>query len=247
MQHRVGLGRRAGEQTSIGRRVYMLDKMGTCCLLCGVNITPRPTPDLGDVRRRTLLDAAVSAFSRFGFRKTSMDDVARAAGVSRQGLYLVFSTKEELFRCALEHTLSSQLDAAIRVLSCNEKNSEERLIAGCDEWSGRFAGGFVGDAADLMCAGNSLAGETVRHYEERFEQALAQAFSAPPMNTLCRNAGVQPAEAARALHATARGLKHSCSSRQDFRQAIGAAVRMFCAPIAQQAKPPAQQLKRRQA
>jgi len=220
-----------------------------------VNITTRPTPDhpapdhrtpdLTEVRRRALLDAAVSVFTRFGFRKTSMDDVARAAGVSRQGLYLVFSTKEELFRRALDHTLSGQLHAAVCVLSCSKKSLEERLIAACDEWSGRFAGGFVGDAADLMCAGTSLAGDTVRHYEEHFEQALAQAFAAPPTNTLCRNAGVQPAEAARALHATARGLKHSCSSRQDFRQAVGAAVRMFCAPLAQQPKPPAQQIKRR--
>ena len=176
-----------------------------------------------------------------------MDDVARAAGVSRQGLYLIFSNKEELFRRALDHSLSSQLNAALCVLSRNDKSAEERLIAACDEWSGRFAGGFVGDAADLLCAGTALAGETMRHYEERFEQALTQAFAAPPADTLCRNAGVQPAEAARALHATARGLKHSCSSRQDFRQAVGVAVRMFCAPLAQQAKPQAQQLKRRQA
>jgi AcrR family transcriptional regulator len=212
-----------------------------------MNITSLPTPDLSEVRRRAVLDAAVSVFARFGFRKTSMDDVARAAGVSRQGLYLIFSTKEELFRRALDHSLSNQLNAALCVLSQGEKSLEERLIAACDEWSGRFAGGFVGDAADLMCAGTSLAGDTMRHYEGRFEQALAAAFAAPPTNTLCRNAGVQPAQAARALHATARGLKHTSSSRQDFHDAVGAAVRMFCAPLAQQRKPPAQQIKKRQA
>ena len=32
--------------------------------------------------------------ARYGFKKTSMDDVAQAAGVSRQGLYLYFDTKE---------------------------------------------------------------------------------------------------------------------------------------------------------
>ena len=43
----------------------------------------------GDSRREALLEAAVGVFARYGFRKTSMDEVARAAGVSRQGLYLL--------------------------------------------------------------------------------------------------------------------------------------------------------------
>jgi AcrR family transcriptional regulator len=198
-----------------------------------VNILSSPLAELSDARRRALLEAAVAVFSRFGFRKTSMDDVARAAGVSRQGLYLVFSSKEELFRRALDHLLSSQLNAAVAVLSQGQKGLAERLIAACDEWSGRFVGAFAGDAADLMCAGSSLAGDSMRLYEERFEKALAQALAESPMNTICRNAGVQPAELARVLHAAARGLKHTSSSREDFRKAIGVAVSMFCAPLAQ--------------
>jgi AcrR family transcriptional regulator len=165
-----------------------------------------------------------------------MDDVARAAGVSRQGLYLLFSNKEELFRRALDHSLSSQLSAALAVLSENNNSLEVRLIAACEEWSGRFVEAFGADAADLMCAGTSLAGETMRHYAARFEQALAAALAASPMDIVCRNLGVCPAQVARALHATARGLKQSCSSRQDFRQAIAVAVRMFCARSSQQSK-----------
>ncbi len=178
----------------------------------------------------------MTVFSRFGFRKASMDDVARAAGVSRQGLYLVFSNKEELFRRALEYLLSSQLDAALAVLARNDESLEERLIGACDEWAGRCTGALGGDAADLMCASTSLAGATMRHYEERFEGAVCDALAYSPMNTFCESIGVQPAEVARALHATVRGLKHTASSRPDFRKAIGAAVRMYCAPLAQPAK-----------
>ena len=193
------------------------------------------TPEISDVRRCALLDAAVGVFTRFGFRKTSMDDVARAAGVSRQGLYLLFSNKEELFRRALDHSLSRQLTAAIDVLCRQENSLEERLIAACDEWSGRFVDSLGTDAADLMCAGTSLAGETLRHYEVRFEEALADALAASPMARVCKNAGVEPAQAAHTLHATARGLKHGCGSRQDFRDGMTVAVRMFCAPLSQRA------------
>ena len=64
-----------------------------------------------DPRRRKLMDAALGIFVRFGFRKTSMDEVARAAGVSRQVLYLHFATKEELFRATVQHALDSAMEA----------------------------------------------------------------------------------------------------------------------------------------
>jgi len=201
-----------------------------------VNILSPLPIELTEARRRALLEAAVQVFARYGFRKASMDDVARAAGVSRQGLYLLFSNKEELFRRALDHSLSSQLSAALAVLSENRNGLEERLIGACDEWSGRFVGAFGADAADLMCAGTSLAGETMRKYEARFEQALADALAASPMGTVCGTVGVCAAEVARVLHATARGLKQTCGSREDFRKSIAVAVRMFCAASSQQSK-----------
>jgi AcrR family transcriptional regulator len=195
-----------------------------------VNIISAPSVEFSDARRRTLLDAAVSVFTRYGYRKTSMEDVARAAGVSRQGLYLLFSNKEELFRRALEHSLSSQLGAALDVLT-RGSDLEQRLIAACDEWSGRFVGALGADAADLMCAGSSLAGGTLEAYEARFEEALAGALAESPLSRFWHNAGITSAEAARALHATARGLKHSCATRQEFRKGITVAVRIFCAPL----------------
>ena len=45
-------------------------------------------------RRNTLLDAAIIVFGRLGFRKAFVDDLAEAAHISKQGLYLHFSSKE---------------------------------------------------------------------------------------------------------------------------------------------------------
>jgi AcrR family transcriptional regulator len=56
--------------------------------------------------------AATAIFLRYGFKKTSMDEVARAAGVSGQGLYLYFDTKDLLFREALQHLMSHLISAA---------------------------------------------------------------------------------------------------------------------------------------
>lgn len=195
-----------------------------------MTIDAPPLPDT-DTRQEALLEAAVGVFARYGFRKTSMDEVARAAGVSRQGLYLLFADKEALFRQAVTYKLSRQLRVAIAELSKEGTSLEARLIAACDEWAGRFVGISGSDAADLMCASTSLAGSTLAHYEARFEAALAAAVAASPLAAYCRAADLAPQDAARALHATARGLKHTSKTRQEFLLGMTAAARMFCAPL----------------
>ncbi|MDP9089063.1 MAG: TetR/AcrR family transcriptional regulator [Pseudomonadota bacterium] len=189
-----------------------------------------PLPSQAEPKICALLDAAVGVFARFGFRKASMDDVARAAGVSRQGLYLSFAGKEELFRRALTHSLRNQLAAATAALSRASDSLETRLIGACVEWSGRFVGSLGADASDLMCASTSLAGATLIDYECQFEAALARAIGASPMAQSCAAAGLAIADLARALHATARGLKQSCKTQDEFMKAITAAVRMICLP-----------------
>jgi AcrR family transcriptional regulator len=196
-----------------------------------VNITSPPPAPAAQSRATALLDAAIGVFARFGYRKTSMDDVARAAGVSRQGLYLSFANKEELFRRALDHSLRIQLTSAITALSRSDISLEHRVIAACEAWSGRFIGSLGADAADLMCASTALAGAALAEYEWQFEQALAAAIVASPMAKRCAAAKLEITDLARALHATARGLKQSCKTREEFLKAMTAAVRMTCAPF----------------
>jgi len=48
-------------------------------------------------RRRQLLDVALETFAAEGFHGTSMDDVARAAGVTKPVLYQHFTSKQALY------------------------------------------------------------------------------------------------------------------------------------------------------
>ncbi len=50
----------------------------------------------------TALSRAVDLFSSKGYADTSMEDIVRATGVSRYGLYGAFGNKQELFEQALE-------------------------------------------------------------------------------------------------------------------------------------------------
>ena len=52
-------------------------------------------------RRQELVEIARDVFLRFGFRKTTLDDLANAMGMTKSSLYHYFESKEEWFRAAV--------------------------------------------------------------------------------------------------------------------------------------------------
>src|SRR5262245_29731871 len=62
-------------------------------------------------RRRVLIEAALTLFSRKGFRGTTTKEIAEAAGCSETTLFKHFATKDELYSAILE--TKSQLDATL--------------------------------------------------------------------------------------------------------------------------------------
>jgi AcrR family transcriptional regulator len=55
-----------------------------------------------DARRASILDGAAAAFATAGFTATSMEAIARSAGVSKLIVYRHFDSKDELYRSVLE-------------------------------------------------------------------------------------------------------------------------------------------------
>jgi AcrR family transcriptional regulator len=70
---------------------------------------PEPNPS----RREQIVGAAVAVFSRYGYRRTSMELLAEAAGVSRPALYQHFRNKKDVLRGVAE-LLDAQMGAAAR-------------------------------------------------------------------------------------------------------------------------------------
>jgi AcrR family transcriptional regulator len=57
-------------------------------------------------RREQILAAATRAFARAGFARTSLDDVAAEAGITRVILYRHFESKADLYRAVLDRACS---------------------------------------------------------------------------------------------------------------------------------------------
>lgn len=182
-------------------------------------------------RQDAILDAAVRVFTRFGFKKTSMDDVAKAAHLSRQGLYLHYANKSELFRAALRHAVGQSLEAASAALSDGSTSLEARLVRAFDEWLGRYVGLPEGNAAELAEASASDLGALFADHESRFVEALTKTLRDAGLPAAYKPAGLSAAQLAVTLCATARGLKHSCTSRRSFAEHVQVAVRALCFPL----------------
>src|SRR5437763_17056148 len=69
-------------------------------------------PGKGERTRRRLLDIAVQRFAADGFRRTSVSDIAREAGLTPAAAYAYFAGKEGLFQAAVDADAGALTEAA---------------------------------------------------------------------------------------------------------------------------------------
>lgn len=67
--------------------------------------------------RARILAAARKRFEQFGYRRTSIAEIARDAGIAVGTVYRYFETKEATFLAVVEHTIDAWLAEARRVLA----------------------------------------------------------------------------------------------------------------------------------
>jgi AcrR family transcriptional regulator len=178
-------------------------------------------------RRTHVLDAALLVFARYGYRKASMDDVAKAADISRPGLYFYFSSKPELFRAAVEHALDDSVTAAQLALADPDRPLRERLIEAFDHWSGRYVGPMSEEIGILIDSNPELLGTMPVEYPKRFLAIVTDALAATddhPTRT-----EVPPTDVAKTLLSTATGIKHDVGTRDEFRARMTTAIDLYCA------------------
>jgi TetR/AcrR family acrAB operon transcriptional repressor len=71
--------------------------------------------------RDRILDAAMLVFRRQGFRRSSIEQAAEAAGLTRQALYHHFKSREALFRAVIERLHGNALAAEIAAATTSEE------------------------------------------------------------------------------------------------------------------------------
>jgi AcrR family transcriptional regulator len=69
-------------------------------------------PSKGDRTRARLLAVAVKRFARDGYRRTSVSDIARDAGVTPAAVYAYYTGKEALFVAAVDRDADGLIESA---------------------------------------------------------------------------------------------------------------------------------------
>jgi AcrR family transcriptional regulator len=85
-----------------------------------------------EVRRETVLDAAMTVFARQPYRAAGTAEIARAAGIAEPTIYRHFSSKRELYLAAVQRTCE-MVEEAWQALIGESANAEESLMR-IGEW-----------------------------------------------------------------------------------------------------------------
>jgi TetR/AcrR family transcriptional regulator, regulator of autoinduction and epiphytic fitness len=179
-----------------------------------------------------VLSVALEVFGRYGFRKTSMDEVARSADISRQGLYLYFASKEALFRAAVRQELDTALTEASRCLDEENVALEDRVVGALDAWMGRFVGSMLASDIGNMLENSAMQlGNMATEFSAAFEARLTSAIGTGTTETDRRRLGVTPEEITGMLHAVGKGWRFQVDSRSEFVAKVTVAVRLVFAGL----------------
>jgi len=124
-------------------------------------------------RQESIVDAAMDCFGRHGYRRTSMDEVAKEAGISRAALYLYFPNKEALFR-ALCEDVHDKLGIAAEGAAACEGTFEEKLTGIFDAKISVFFEVLAATehGAELLDENNRLCGDVSARCKTRFHDVL---------------------------------------------------------------------------
>ena len=92
---------------------------------------------LDQAKRTKVFLAAKERFSRFGFKKTTVDEIADLAGVSKRTMYQVFSSKEDILAQLVMYEALSFRHACLNEIRAHT-DSLEKLRIFCTLWRNYF-------------------------------------------------------------------------------------------------------------
>ena len=171
-----------------------------------------------------ILDAASRAFSSFGYQKTSLDDVATDAGVSRQAIYVNFTNKRTLFQAAFEHELETNLRHASHALQTHSMASTA-LVEAFAIWHGQYIARGKRLRREGAAPPVQPSSSTFQLRRARFVALITSYIEECEDVQMPERAEVTSSDITRTLLATSRGIASFANDEAEFRQDFDIAIR----------------------
>lgn len=177
------------------------------------------------MRRDQVVQAAIDVFLRYGYARTTMTDIAQAAGLSRPTLYLTFPDKDSIFHAVVDAMVESKL-TEIRQRLPRFRGFEAKLRFACEAWG---AEGFElvqahPDAKDIF----DLGFASVCNGYAAFGDLLAEIISAPLAES---GLDIGAADLAQTIMYAIKGFKEVARDGTEMRRMIGVHVAVVAAAL----------------
>lgn len=163
-------------------------------------------------REDTILEAATAVFTRYGVKRTTMNDIAEEAGIVRQTLYNVFKNKDEVLCATIRWYCDTSLTAAEQEIAATDDLSDQldilfrHFVVGAYEMIEQSP-----DADDVINGFNALGKEELEQAKARFRGAFEKLLT-PHEAALTAN-GYELAATADYVTIAAKGLKQQARSK----------------------------------
>jgi AcrR family transcriptional regulator len=181
-------------------------------------------------KEEQVLTAAREVFMRYGFKRATMSDLADAAHISRPALYLIFSSKEEVFRGVVTQIFTELLREVSEGVSKLESVADQ-LTWAFEVWCVRPFEMIQAspDAKDILESGYEFANEiTVQAFAD-FETILSDVLR--PSVRAKADSPFSSEQLAHILTTAALGFKESASSAVQLRQLIKGLITIVLAGL----------------
>ena len=173
-----------------------------------------------DERETKVLEAALRVISRYGVKRTTMNDIADEAGVARQTLYTIFASKDEVLRGTIRHVCKTAITAV-------EADWHESSTLG-DKLDSLFEHMVIApyklthsspEADDIVSGFNAAAKTELTGAYEKY-RALVERALAPHTDALTAR-GLRVKSFADFVERSARGFKRDAKNLQHLRALLG--------------------------
>ncbi len=168
-----------------------------------------------DAKCLAILDSARKAFAAYGFKKTSMDEIAKGVGISRPALYLYFDNKEAILRRLTELHYEEKIEAVTKALQADGSVSQIIGQAIHVQTDGMAQIMSSPHGMELLDAGKSLASDIITQGEARLQSLYTGWLQKEASNDRVRLFdGAR--ETAETIASALRGNKISATDFQEF-------------------------------
>lgn len=194
----------------------------------------KQTTARASAKKNAVLDTTADVFAQYGFKRTTMNDIAQAAGISRPALYLMFENKEHLFHELAAYRIDLALKEAKAVLE-GDGSVASRFIDAIMVFEKTYTEPVANSphGAELVDVNMSLAADVMTKGNSKLVAALAKLLRDADKTgeASFENTPLTPKTFVELLLSSITGIKKKAGTKAEYRKQTQQVAQVFLATI----------------